>query len=651
MNTNKELYQKRISEGWKKADEWCMQYAPDYYDARVKKQFEKAFSILCEKIDVVVDNSKFVYFLDPNFLYTNTLSNLTPNYERLIENGLVDLYMTGDSEFVQNQNKILDSMLELTQRIVCTLEEQRPAGYKDKIGYFKKMKEYAANSFADALQRVLFVNQLLWQMGSRLVGLGRLDMSLFSCYKKDIEKNGLTSNEAYELIKEFMKVLHRYYDIKSNMLLGDTGQVIVLGGSDESGNYIYNELTELFIKAVKELQQSEPKIVLRVNKNMPQQMWEQALDCMATGVGSPLLSNDDVIIPKLIAFGVEKEDAVCYATSACWEPLVYGKSSSMNNERSLSFMDALHSMLSEEKLADLKTFDMVKERYFYYLKRQLEFVKKELFVARYNKNPLFSIFLDGCRESEKDYSEGGAKYHNIGMTTVALGNTINALFNIKKYVFEEKKYSLIDVKKMCVLDFDGYEDAVDILKVNTQQYGFDDQEVIHLSNEIIQFVTEHTKEFRTSIGGKLKFGVSSPNYIVDAETAKASFDGRRQGESYMVHISNDNIDSYTELLQFASALDYGENRFNGNVVDLMVSPSFIENHMEKMIALLKVGFRMGVFQLQMNVISSATLIDAKKNPDKYPHLVVRVWGFSAYFTELPESYQDVLITRALKNEG
>ena len=59
----------------------------------------------------------------------------------------------------------------------------------------------------------------------------------------------------------------------------------------------------------------------------------------------------------------------------------------------------------------------------------------------------------------------------------------------------------------------------------------------------------------------------------------------------------------------------------------------------------------GVFQLQLNVVSSEMLIKAKANPDYMPNLIVRVWGFSAYFNELPEDYQDMLIERAKRNES
>ena len=97
-------------------------------------------------------------------------------------------------------------------------------------------------------------------------------------------------------------------------------------------------------------------------------------------------------------------------------------------------------------------------------------------------------------------------------------------------------------------------------------------------------------------------------------------------------------------------LDYDGNRFNGNVLDFFVSPSFLKANMEKYKLLLKTGFANGLYQLQMNVVDSKTLIEAKANPKLFPNLVVRVWGFSAYFNDLPEEYKDLLIKRALESE-
>lgn len=104
-------------------------------------------------------------------------------------------------------------------------------------------------------------------------------------------------------------------------------------------------------------------------------------------------------------------------------------------------------------------------------------------------------------------------------------------------------------------------------------------------------------------------------------------------------------------MQFASKLDYDGCKFNGNVVDFMASPNFITDNFEKFTDFLEISTRIGYFQMQMNVVDSKTLMEAKKNPELHPNLIVRVWGFSAYFNDLPLEYKDVLIDRALRNEG
>jgi pyruvate-formate lyase len=149
----------------------------------------------------------------------------------------------------------------------------------------------------------------------------------------------------------------------------------------------------------------------------------------------------------------------------------------------------------------------------------------------------------------------------------------------------------------------------------------------------------------------MKFGLSSPGYIIMGKLNNATFDGRLDKEPYSIHISADDSNNVTELINFASKLDYGKHGFNGNVVDFTMASTFIKENQDKFIQLMKSSITVGVFQMQMNVIDSKTLIEAKKNPAKFPNLIVRVWGFSAYFKDLPIEYQDYVIERALKNEA
>lgn len=650
MKSDKELYTwKKQKETLKNWDNRCREKAPLFIEARNKDDFETCFHELCHNMDITINSGRFVYFFDFDFRFSTSISNISPDYSKILCHGINSMFYEEaecSNEFCHRYNDVLSDVILLIDRITVCLKDR-----EKQLEWFNNMKDNAAESFEEALQRILFLNQLIWQTGSRLVGLSRLDMLLAPYYAKDIAEGRITEEDGKLYVKEFLQILHEYYWFKSNGLLGDTGQVIILGGTDEEGNYIENNLTYLFLEAVKECQLSDPKIVLRTNARMPKRLMEDAVRCMATGIGSPLLSNDDVVIPKLTAFGIDEEDAYAYTTSACWEPLIGGKSSSMNNQNSLVYIKALNSMLREEQLKYLDSFAAFKEHFWTYLRREVIKCEKKLYEQVFHRNTLYSVFIEGCRENKKDIVDGGAVYHNVGMTTVGLGNLVNALLNIKKYVYEEKQYSLIDVKKMCCFNYQEYPDAADLLKSTDGKYGQDDEEVIALSNEIQRYVSSLTDNFRTPIGGKLKFGASSPDYLTAGDKAEASFDGRKAGEPFIVHISNENALSYTELINFAAALDYEDNRFNGNVVDFMVSPAFIENHFDKFVSLLMQGTRVGYFQLQTNVISSDILKEAKASPERFPNLIVRVWGFSAYFVELPECYQDLLIRRALQSEG
>ena len=605
----------------------------------------------------------FVYFFDVYFRFGTSIANMAPDYEAILCQGLQALYYKKEdctNTFCERYNAVLADLELLTDRITDCLTAcgQASADAADRdvnsayterqVQWFRRIKNERVQTFEEALQRILFLNQMIWQTGSWLVGLGRLDMLLYPYYQEDLARGRIDREQAGCLIREFLHTLHGYYWYKSNQLLGDTGQVMILGGTDLQGNYLYNDLTVLFLQCVKDCRLSDPKIVLRTNRKMPRELMEEAVRCMATGTGSPLLSNDDLIIPRLIEFGIKKEDACAYSTSACWEPLIGGKSSSMNNQSSLVYTRALQTMLQEEPLGNLSSFEAVKEQFLLCLRREIIKCEKKLYTQKHWRNTLYSIFMGGCRESKKDITEGGARYHHVGITTVGLGNVVNSLLNIQKYVFEEQRYSMMDVKKICIGNYAGYPEAVQLLSGHNW-YGQDDGSAAALANELQAYVTKMTEDFRTPIGGKLKFGISGSDYLLAGNEENASFDGRKKGEPFIVHISNEDL-SYTELMNFAAALDYGDNRFNGNVVDFMVSPSFMEKHFDKFVTLLTRGMEGGCFQLQTNVLGSETLLEAKQSPEQFPHLIVRVWGFSAYYVELPESYQNLLLERAMKSE-
>ena len=650
--TEKELYDiKNTPQFIEELEEGCKNKSPLFAEKRTSGDFEACFEMLCNDMNICVGDDRYVHFIDFDYRFPLCVRNISPNYDLFIRKGLDDIKVNdnkSNNRFISNCNTVILSLTGLITRIQSELSRLKVKDYDKKIAWFKNMNVGGIKTFEEGLQRMLFLSQLLWQTGSRLVGFGRIDKILYPYYLSDIN-NGKTREELKNEFTDFLETAHKFYWYKSDVLAGDTGQVMTIGGDNINGQYDFNELSELILEAMTDYKFSDPKIVLRVSKKTPKDVLKRAVLCMKNGNGSPLLSNDEIIIPALNRFGIN-DDAYDYSTSACWEPLIGGKSSAMNNQTCLVFPKALEETLFKSQLETIVEYSQFEKIFFHYLDLEIEKCEKTILDKKISRNTLYSIFTEGCVETMTDVVDGGALYHNVGMSTVGLGNVVSSLLNIKIMVFKEKRYSLDYVKRMLMSNYNGYEDDLAYIKDKGVQWGKDDEDVIALTNRITKFVSEETKSFRTQNGGKLKFGLSSPSYLFASRGLLASFDGRKKGDAFIVHISNERAQSYTEIINFAGALDYSDNRFNGNVVDLMINPSFIEKNLEKFVSLILFSISVGFFQLQANVVSSETLIEAKRDPSKHRNLMVRVWGFSAYFIQLPEDFQEVLINRAVNNE-
>ena len=332
----------------------------DFKENGIDRTYDEEFSLICKNIEIIIKPRRFIYFIDEKYVMDTTkgwrYENLTPAYEKILVSGLDGMrYEDEQSKFHTSYNSVIYHMMLLADRIIQQLSECDYDVTQQRC-WFENLKNRPAQGFEEAIQRMLFVNQMFWQTDHRLTGLGAWDSILAPYYERDIELGILTKEKALHIIKDLYIILHDNYEFKSNVLMGDTGQIFVLGKSDLGGNYIYNDLTLLFIEAMKELQFPEPKCLLRVNNKTPREVIELALDAIATGIGAPLLANDDVIIPKLIEFGIMPEDACAYTTSACWEPLIGGKSASLNNQMVLNYVRALDNLLKREDLKKIHTF-------------------------------------------------------------------------------------------------------------------------------------------------------------------------------------------------------------------------------------------------------------------------------------------------------
>jgi len=567
----------------------------------------------------------------------------TPDYAIILKSDLSTLYkeLSGKkSSFARSELLLIRHIDSFADKIFGMLSEKDEERAKQLAAYFKNLTNKCPESLDEAIQKLLFYNALFWQMGHWHCGLGRLDLILDEYYEHDLKRGILTRERAKELIRKLCITLGKDTVAKSQTLKGDTGQYILLGGIDKNGQNVHNDLTELFLEVFSEMKIPDPKLILRVNDETPDVIWTKAVECILTGCGSPLLMNETRIMSNMVDFGYDKEDVYNVGTSACWEPLIIGKSFDQNNPLpNIPAILSVNKTLRQSAYTDFPTF-------YEAFRKNLEIqIRNGVKDVAFDSSPLYSLFFDDCIKKEKDYTEGGAVYSYHGVQIVSFPNLINALLNIQDYVFTHHYFTQEQCVEALDADFEGYGDMQTVLKSNERKFGSNDESIIALTNDLMQFISDVVSECRIN-GERVKVGFSSSQYIFGSKTIEATMDGRRKGEPFAVHISpvSQKID-LQEILDFACALDYGGNRINGNVVDF-ICPTAIAKNPEKLVAIMKRAMHNGVFEMQLNVLDAETLKDAKKHPEKYPTLVVRVWGFSAYFNDLPEEYKNNLIRRA-----
>jgi len=617
------------------------------------------FKEICKKARLHVDdNSTFVYYPDFYILKIMAndtsiiLGNITINYKIVLDKGIIALKKEIESlPFKNDHDNALITVCEGIEiyitRLISFLEDNYPKE-KDLVNLITRVPLYPANSLKEALQSILLINSLIWMNDHSLVGLGRLDQILYPYYIKDINDGVISREEAEILISSFIETLHKGFKYKSNTLLGDTGQVIVLGGINYCAEECDNELTLMFMKVMKKLKLPDPKIVLRISPKTSEHVWREAMDLLNQGLGYPLFSNDDVIIPALIEYGYDNIDAYNYVVSACWEPHIAGVSLDQNNICTLNFLTPLQNIFrSKETIVTIKSFGDLFNIYLNELDKYVMNILKHIESIKFRPSPLLSL-LTSCEG--KDIAYGGAKYNNLGILSVGISNVVDSFLNIMRYLERNNNTSLMKLQEILMNNYEGYEDLMYYFKMNGLKFGNDDENVIKITNILIDHVSRILRNYTNSLGGKYKLGLSSPTFLEHGKQNDASPDGRKKGEPLGIHISFTHKEGdYMSLFNFSSQLNY-QIAFNGAVTDVVIDSGFLRRNFNNFICLFKTFFLKGGAQLQCNVLDYKTLSDALKNPEVFPNLVVRVWGFSAYFKDLPREYQELIVERARQYE-
>ena len=558
--------------------------------------------------------------------------------------------------------------------------EARRAELEEIARICRKVPWQPPQTFAEALQAVRFAHMLVMAAESYPgpgLSPGRVDQYLYPYYRRDLEEGRLTRDQARELLQCYW-IKHNYaYDYQGRVgtnqgINSSFGQLITLGGIGPDGQDASNDLTRLMLDVIGEMNLLEPKPNVRLHQNTPDDLLQRVTELIAQAQGSPFLLNfDEASIRGLEWEGLPKEQLWDYAPVGCLENTLQGCDRSGTVDVNLNIAKAVELALNHGKdvasgvqigprTGDPRTFRDF-EAFFAAFKAQLKAILHHLIDAAseadairaaFEPTPFLSTLVDGCADSGRDITQGGARHNYITVEGIALATAVDSVAAVKRLVFDERKVSMEELLAALRSNFEGYEEMRQTLRNKAPKFGNDDPYADDLGREVSQFWTEEAfRHTSPATGRRYRGGYLSWNYwVAYAPTTAATPDGRRRG----TFLSNgvcpvDGVDREGPTAVVKSVGQLGlETAPNGASHTISLSPSFVgdSEHREKLAALLRAYGLVGGTALQINVLDAATLRAAQADPDAYRNLLVRVTGYNAYFVMLGKEIQDEIIARS-----
>ena len=416
---------------------------------------------------------------------------------------------------------------------------------------------------------------------------------------------------------------------------------------DADGNYLFNELSEMCLKASYELRLIDPKINIRVDSRTPDEIFEMGSRLTKIGLGFPQYSNDDVVIPGLVRKGYAEEDARNYVVAACWEFIIPKVAMDIVNIDGLSLAACVKDALPG--LKECKDYGS-----FY------SFVEKEIrkeadrICARHKDlymipSPMMSLLMDGTIERAKDISLG-CKYNNFGIHGTGLATATDSLAAIRKYVFEKKTVTPERLLAALEADFKNDPELKDLLRKEAPKMGQDIDWVDSIGTDLLDSFDKALEGRHNERGGIYRAGTGTAMYYIwHARDLGATPDGRTAEENIPANYSPSLFMKQKGPISVIKSFSkpHLQRVINGGPLTLEFDQTVFSNEesIRKLGMLVKTFITLGGHQLQLNTVNREELLDAKAHPENHRQLIVRVWGWSGYFVELDECYQDHVISR------
>lgn len=485
---------------------------------------------------------------------------------------------------------------------------------------------------------------------------GRMDQTLRPFYEADLAAGRITREEAFELICCLY--------IQMNMILFPGAAISVLvGGRDRDGSDVTNDLTYLCLEARAATRLVYPTVGLAWHEGTPRELTDFSCEMIATGIGDPAFFNDELICAGLMDLGVMEADSRDYMNSTCVEIKPVGASNIWVTQPYFNCPDAiLHAMDvvadgSEQEPADFEGFSaLVRQRLAGQVREAAENADRAWKGrAEHGGFPLASCVISDCLERGLDFDRGGARYNWVENSFVGLANLVDGMMAVKKLVFDSGKLSLLKFREILKADFAGHEELRQQIINKLPRYGTDNSEADALAVEWADFIQETSMS--NTVGGS-PYVPGFFCWIMHGEFGArmgATPDGRKSGVALADGAGA--AQGREAAGPTASILSTTKWNHRGAIGGLVHNLRLSENSLRTQAdlaalrALIETYLRRGGFEIQVNVVGADILRDAQAHPENYADLLVRVAGYSDYFTHLGPVLQEELIARTEHSAG
>jgi pyruvate-formate lyase len=500
-------------------------------------------------------------------------------------------------------------------------------------------------SFREACQWIAWF-QVIACMYNNSSSLGRLDVLLQPYYERDVALGILDDEEAI-------------FDIAC-IYIAETGYTQI-GGPDANGNDVTNHLSYLILEAAHRLC-IPVNLCVCVGKDTAEALLRRSVEILVEDKASvPNFLGIDNTVRGFARNGYSLELSRQRAHGGCQWSTIPGREYTLNDLAKINFARvfelAFQDMMAEATANDLTPgMDALWQHFSNHLRH---IVRKTAEGFDFHLEHMHRVFpelvLDLCCygpiENGLDATHGGVEYYNMCVDGAALATVADSFAALEQRIEKEKRLSWQKLAQFIDTDWAGADgEKARRMMENVPHYGSGESPADKWAVRISELFAHLVKESPTPKGVNMIPGLFSWVAQFSMGQNVGATPNGRHAQAPVSHGCNPDPGFRKDGAPTAMAIATARVQTGwGNTCPLQLDiDPFVsqdEGCTEKIMSLIKSHFELGGTQINMNVIDKQKILEANKDPSKYPDLIVRVTGFSAYFASLSPEFRQMVIDR------